>query len=207
MSLELHAVVLAGDITEYRQIDPVVLDDQSLLPPHKPRILPVVAEDDAYDPVREVLGERTTEVESDRVVWRRTARAKNEGEIAGMIAEKDEAIEAEFTRLYNLPIDYEVGGETYTFHADEQARENITGVLMAYREAVGLGLSLPDPRPWTPMGEGPISISRAQLAGLGIAIAARKDALFTIKKMKQAALSAMTDPTAIHAVDPAEGWE
>jgi hypothetical protein len=79
---------------------------------------------------------------------------------------------------------------------------------MAYREAGDLGLSLPDPRPWTPMNaDAPISISRAELAGLGIAIATRKDALFTVKKMKQAALAMLTDPAAINTVNPLAGWE
>lgn len=202
----IYALVKDGEILEFRADAPNV--DQSTLAEGKPRLLPVEVIAEEYDPVSEVLEGPTYEVEASRVVERFTARAKNSDEIAAMKVRKDAAIEAEFHRLYNLPIAFAVGEAAYTFHADEQARENITGVLMAYREAADLGLSLPDSRPWTPMNEGaPISITRAQLAALGIAIAARKDALFTIKKMKQAALAAMTDPAVINAVDPLAGWE
>lgn len=202
-----HALVLNGEmIADPRDFEPNV--DQSELAEGKPRWLPVDVEEDAFDPVTQVREGPTYEVEAARVVEHYTSRAKNEDEIAAMKADKDAAIEAEFHRLYNLPIAYTVGGTEYTFHADDQARENITGVLMAYREAADLGLTLPDPRPWTLMNvDAPVSISRAELAGLGIAIAARKDALFTVKKVKQAALATLTDPAAINAVNPLSGWE
>lgn len=201
----IYAVVKDGEILGYRAEAPNV--DQSTLAEGKPRILPVEREEAPFDPVTQVREGPSYEVESTRVVERFTSRAKNGDEIAAMKAAKDTAIEAEFQRLYNLPILFTVGEVEYTFHADEQARENITGVLMAYREAADLSLAMPDPRAWTPMDSGPISITRAELAALGIAIAARKDALFTVKKVKQAALAALTDPGAINAVNPLAGWE
>lgn len=199
------ARVLDGEIIGFVHEAPNV--DQSLLAPGKPRILPMEVEADAFDPVSQVQEGPTYEVESARVVERYTSRAKNGDEIAAMIAAKDAAIEVEFVRLHNLPIVHEVGGVEYTFHADAPARENITGVLQMYYEADRLGSPLPDPRPWTPMGVVlPVQITRAELAMLGMAIGLRKDALYIIKKTKQAVLAAMTDPVEIDAVDPLTGW-
>jgi len=201
-----HALVKNGEIVEFRNYAPNV--DQSELAEGKPRMLPVETIRDEYDPVSQVHEGPSYTVEADRVIERFTSRAKNQNEVAAMIAAKDAEIEAEFTRLYCAPIAYSVGGVEYTFHADTNARENITGVLQMYREAALVGLTLPDPRQWTPMGSAdPIEISRAELAGLGITIGARKDALHTIKKARQKALAAMTDPAEIGAVDPITGWD
>lgn len=182
--------------------------DQSKLAAGKPRILLVVRESEAFDPITQVQVGPAYEFEEDRVVERFTSRAKNSDEIEAMKAAKDAAIEAEFTRLYCAPITYSVGGQEYQFHADPAARENITGVLQMYREGALIGLTLPDPRTWTPLGmNDPIQISRAELAGLGITIGARKDGLHTLKKAKQKALWAMTEPADIDAVDPLTGWD
>jgi hypothetical protein len=182
--------------------------DQGKLATGKPRILPVEIVTDEFDPISQVQEGPTYEVEETRVVKRFTSRAKNEGEIEAMKAAKDAAIEAEFVRLYCAPINHTVGGQEYTFHADAQARENITGVLQMYYEADRMGSPLPDPRTWTPFGSSdPISITRAELAVLGMMIGARKDALYTIKKARQKELAAMTDPAEIDVVDPQTGWD
>lgn len=201
-----HALVKDGEIVEFREYAPNV--DQSGLAPGKPRMLPVETVYDDYDPVSQARLGPTYTVESARVVERYASRAKNETEIAAMISGKDAEIEAEFMRLYCAPIAYSVGGVEYQFHADISARENITGVLQMYREAALVGVNLPDPRHWTPLGsDDPILITRAELAGLGISIGARKDQLHTIKKARQKALAAMTDPVEINAVDPTSGWD
>lgn len=200
------ARVKDGEIQEWVYLEPNV--DQGTLAPGKPRILPVVTEADEFDPVTHVLEGPTYEIETARVVERFTSRAKNEYEISEMIAGKDAEIEAEFTRLYNLPIMHEVAGVEYEFHADAAARENIQGVLDMYNEGDRMGSPRPDPRPWTPKGEPAfVMITRNELALLGIAIGTRKDALYAIKKAKQAALSVMTDPAAIDAVESLSGWE
>lgn len=200
------ARVKDGELLGFVSEEPNV--DQSLLAPGKPRILPVETESDPFDPVTQVQEGPTYEFEEGRVVERFTSRAKNETEIAAMVAAKDAEIEAEFNRLYNLPIVHTVSGQEYTFHANAPARENITGVLQMYYEADRLGSALPDPRPWTPMGVTlPVQISRAELALLGMAIGQRKDALYTIKKTKQALLAMMSDPAEIDAVDPFTGWD
>ena len=201
-----HALVKDGEIVEFRNYAPNV--DQSELANGKPRMLPVETVEDEFDPISQVREGPTYEIEEARVVARYTSRAKNQDEIAAMIAAKDAEIEAEFTRLYCAPVTYSVGGQEYQFHADTNARENITGVLQMYREAALVGLTLPDPRSWTPLGSAdPIEISRAELAGLGITIGARKDALHTIKKARQKALALLTDPAEIDAVDPLTGWD
>lgn len=202
----MYALVKDGEVLEYRNYEPNV--DQSELAPGKPRMLPVEEEVDEFDPVTEVLDPTTEVVEEQRVVLKRTKRAKNEDEIVAMQQEKDEAIEAKFKELYCGPIKFTVSGVEYDFNADTDARENIQGVLQMYREAELVGMTLPDPRPWTPMGSlSPISITRAELAGLGIAIGARKDQLFIAKKLKQLAVWETTDPVVIDAVEVDDGWE
>lgn len=201
-----YALIQNNEILEFRNYAPNV--NQSELPNHKPKMLVVEIEEEDFNPVSQIKEGPTYEIESFRVIEKYTSRDKNLEEIRAMIDRKNDEIENEFFRLYNLPILHEVSGVEYTFHADAQARENITGVLQMYYEADRLGPPLPDPRPWTPMGEGgPVQITRAELALLGMAIGIRKDALYTIKKTKQASLAIMTDPADIDAVDPLTGWE
>lgn len=120
-----------------------------------------------------------------------------------LIAAKDAAIEAEFHARATAQIAHTVGGVSYEFHADAEAIGNISGVVLL----ITAGVSVPDPRPWTPVGSfSPIDITHAELVGLGAAIAARKDALFVIKKAKQAAVAAMTDAGDVAAYDAAAGW-
>lgn len=201
-----HALVKNGEIVEFRNYAPI--GNQNGLAAGKPRMVPVVTIQPAFNPVTHVQEGPAYEVEANRVVEHYTNRQKNPAEIAEMIAEKDAAIEAEFGRLYRLPITYTVGGVEYQFHANDQARENMTGVLQMYYEADRLLAPLPDPRTWTPLGSNdPIQITRAELAVLAMMIGARKDALHTIKKARQKALSAMTNPVLIDAVDPLAGWD
>lgn len=123
--------------------------------------------------------------------------------LSELIAAKDAAIEAEFQARTSAPIAHTVGGVSYDFHADAEAIINISGVVLL----IASGVSVPNPRSWTPVGTfTPIDITHAELIGLGAAIAARKDALFAIKKLKQAAVAAMTDAGDVAAYDAAAGW-
>lgn len=193
--MSLYALVKNGEIIEYRNFEPNV--DQSLLAAGKPRWLPVV--DNEYDPIAQMRGEMV--VEETRIL--RPARDKTVDEVAEMRAAKDEAIDAEFQRLFRLPINFTVGGQAYDFHADEDALQNIMGVVIL----INSGVPVPNPRKWTPKDVLiPIDITHAEIVGLGAAIAARKDALFIKKKQKQYALSLLTDPVEIYAIDVTEGW-
>lgn len=194
-----HALVKDGAILEYRDAAPNV--DQTKLHPAKPRLLPVVVERPDHDPETQVLTGPTYVVETARVVERYAARAKNETEIAAMIAAKDAEIEAEFVRRHTAPIAFEVEGDVYNFHADAGAFENIMGLAIL----VGAGIA-PNPRNWTPLGAAD-PVENVDVVALGAEIAARRDALFVIKKTKQKALALMTDPADIAAVDPLAGWE
>lgn len=197
-----HALVKDGAIIEFRNYAPNA--DQSELAEGKPRMLPVEIAAAEFDPVSQVVEGPVYEVEETRVVERYTARAKNSDEVAEMKSAKHEETEAEFARLYCEPIAFTVDGVEYQFHADAEARENISGIVLL----IAIGAPIPNPRPWTPLGSmTPVDITHAELAGLGGAIAARKDALFTIKKAKQAALAELTEPVDVDAVDPLAGWE
>lgn len=192
------AKVLNGEVLEYRSEAPE--GNQSHLAPGKPRWLPVEVTDVEADPVSQVRAGPVVTVLATKVKHVFSSRAKNADEIAAMIAEKDEALEAEFTRLTNEPISF----AGHLWHADAGARENIMGIVLL----IATGAPVPDPRPFTPHDQDePVNLTHAQFVGLGAAIAARKDALFVIKKLRQAALAAMAAPLAIDAVDPTDGWD
>lgn len=203
-----YAKVLAGAILEYRNDPPLDHDDNPVtseqLAAGKPRWIPVVVVDPDLDPTTQVKEGPITAVGADAVTEAFTVRGKNADEVAAMIADKDSAYEAEFTRRCDLPIVLPVGGVDHSWHADAEARENLMGVILL----IATGVPVPDPRPWTSMdSDVPVSITHAGLVGMGAAIAARKDALFVKKKTMQIALSAMTDPAQIAVVDVTQGWE
>ena len=194
-----YALVKNGEILEWRDYAPNV--DQAALAPNKPRMLPVI--ETPYDPITHV--DDGFDVQATQVV--RLVRVKNADEIESMRERKSNEIESEFASRWQLPITHSVSGQSYEWHADQEAVDNITGVLLAYGEAERIGLTLPDPRNWTPKDSlAPVSITRAELIGLGLAIAARKDALFVTKKQKQYAVTQLSDPAAIDSYDAA-GWD
>lgn len=198
----MHALVKDGAILELRDYEPI--GDQSQLAAGKPRQLPIEVVRPEFNPVSHVIEGPEYTFEATRVVEAYTVRAKNGDEVAAMIAAKQAQIDAEFQRRCALPIEFAVGGETYRWHADAEARENILGVVLL----IATGVPVPNPRPWTPVGYlTSVDVSHAELIMLGATIAGRKDALFVIKKAMQAAVDVMTDPLQIAAVDVAEGWE
>jgi hypothetical protein len=193
-----YAKVLDGTILEYRDEPP--LGDQMQLPEGKPRWLPVEIVRPDFDPVSEIETGPTVVVLEASVQEVYASRPKDTGEIAAMIADKDRQIEAEFAARCDAPIPF----AGHVWHADAAARENIIGIVVM----IAAGVPVPDPRPFTPVGEDdPVQLSHADFVGLGAAIAARKDSLFVVKKARQAELAAMTDPAEIDAVDAGEGWE
>jgi hypothetical protein len=192
-------------VLEYRTTPPNV--NQSLLNRSKPKLLPVEIENESFDPVTQVREPYQVVVEPTRVVHRYTVRDKTEEEIAAMASAKCDQIEREFQRLSQLPISFEVGGHAYMWDADQEAIRNITGCLQAYVEGAAIAVTLSDPRSWTPVDSfSPVSISRNELRGLGLTIAGRKDALFVKKKIKEAAVTAMTAASDIIAYDVTTGW-
>lgn len=204
---EYAKVAPDGSIMEVTAVDaPLVGIDHSH--ENKPRWLPVETEQDECDPVSQIIVPHPLVVDGARVLRRFEAVAKSAEDIANMIAGRCNEIEGVFQRLWQLPIQFTVNGEDYEFHADQEAVDNIMGCLMAYREGEAIGIALPDPRNWTPKGfDKPIAISRAQLTQLGLAIYARKDALFACKKAKQAQVRGMSDAHEIDSYDVSVGWE
>lgn len=195
-----YAKVLNGEILEYRADAPI--GNQSQLAEGKPRWLPVEVTDPAFDPVTQVRTGPVLTVLSTKVKEVYTVRSKTAGERNGMIDAKDAEIEAAFVARCDAPIDVDVGGETYTWHADAAARENIMGVVLM----IAVGLPIPDPRPWTPKDGEPVMLAHSDFVGIGAAIAARKDALYLIKKAKQAEVAELNDAAAIADYDVEAGW-
>lgn len=198
-----RALIFKGEVVRYVDSEPSPGD---LTKPHpsKPHVVPVVEEAADFDPVGQTKGPKQVVVDDDRVVWSWPVFDKTEAEIEEMRAGTREAIEAEFERRWQLPIGFTVGGHPHEWHADANAVGNISGVVLM----IAAGVSVPNPRPWTPKGSlQPVDITHAELVGLGATIALRKDALFAIKKAKQAAVAAMTDPHEIDAYDATTGWD
>lgn len=202
MTIMAWDIVKDGVIVGRRDTAPA--GDQSALASSKPRILPHVDVRPDYDPVSEVLDGPMVDIGPSEVTYTWTKRAKNQEEINAMQAEKVALIEAEFLARAYAPINFVVGGQTYTWHADRDAIENILGVVVM----IVSGAPVPNPRNWTPKGSlVPVSITHSELIGLGAAIAARKDALFAVKKTKQATILAASAPHDIANHDAAVGWE
>lgn len=217
MTHKLYVRVLDGEIIGKPEwFDDELVGDQSLLAEGKPRLYEMQSITDEYDPVTHTYDSLVVDIQEEnlKVVHHHRYRPKNEDEITAMKWEKDTAIESVYFTLYNAPIQLTVNGTEYTFHADQQARENITGILDMYNvqdrliaQEIEIENPINDPRPYNPMGTLPIMISRDQIGCLGHAIGVRKDKLYTIKKTKQYLLWVMTDPADVHAVDPNTGWE
>ena len=113
-------------------------------------------------------------------------------------ANADQKIEIEFHKRASEPIAHVVSGVSYEWHADNDALQNIMGIVLL----INSGVPVPDPRPWTPKGAWtPVSITHAELIGLGAAIAASKDALFIAKKAKQAEIADLDTVEAVEAFD------
>ena len=113
-------------------------------------------------------------------------------------ANADQQVEIEFHKRASEPIAHVVGGLSYEWHADNDALQNIMGIVLL----INSGVPVPDPRPWTPKGSSTsVSITHAELIGLGAAIAARKDALFVAKKAKQAEIAELDTVEAVAAFD------
>lgn len=195
-------IVKDGVVIGRRDVAPI--GDQAALAPSKPRILPRVEVRPDYDPVSEALDGPVVEIGSVEVTYTWTKRAKNAGEIATMAREKDEQIEAEFERRWAAPIEHAVNGIAYRWHADRDAVTNIMGVMLS---AQARGLSTSTVRTWTPCESNtPVEVTIADVIAIGLAIVQRKDALFAIKKVRQAALAAMS-AAEIDAIDASVGWE
>jgi hypothetical protein len=113
-------------------------------------------------------------------------------------ANADQQVEIEFHKRASEPIAHVVSGISYEWHADNDALQNIMGIVLL----INSGVPVPDPRPWTPKGaRTPVSITHAELIGLGAAIADRKDALFAAKKAKQAEIADLDTVEGVAAFD------
>lgn len=169
----------------------------------KPYLLPIEDTRPSLDAVAEVEEGPVVTILADKVtrVW--TVRAKTSGELDALRATARRRVEAEFQARWQAPIDY-IG---HTWHGDQAAADDISGVLAIYREMERMGQPPPPTRSWTPYGAlTGETVTRDQLAGLGIAIGVRKDALFRRKKLHQAAIAALTDAHEIADYDASAGW-
>ena len=195
------ALVKDGVIIEYRDYPPA--NDQSVLAPGKPRMLPVVEERADYDPASEALDGPNIIIGATQVTKRWTKRAKTQSEIDAMIALVDARLEKEFDRRWMAPIAHTINGVEYMWHADRDAVTNIMGVMLS-AQAAGIGLDAT--RTWTPVeSDVGVQVTIADVIALGLAIAQRKDALFATKKLRQAALKTMP-PSDLATYDVSVGW-
>lgn len=187
-------LVKDGAVIGQRNEAPV--GDQLALPPHKARYLPRVEVKPDFDSISEVLEGPEVTFPGDSVVYTWTVRPKNADEIAELINQKRAEIAGEFERRWTAPIEVAVSGVSYLWDADTDSITNIMGVILS---AQVMGVPESQTRTWTPsVSDTPVELTIGDVAALGVAIAQRKDALFAIKKMRQAQVSQMTSPQEIH---------
>lgn len=174
-----HALVLNGEILEYRDYAPNV--DQSELAPSKPRMLPVVKVNEKFDPVTQVRTGPQYIVEVNQVSEAYTVRAKNEGEIAVMKAAKIAAVKRE-------------------------AERRILAIMPEYKQRNNLALGVelvtshgPDPAQWPEQAQALFAAVTAQWGQIKT-IRQASDA-------KEAAVNALTSPVEINDYDALAGWE
>jgi hypothetical protein len=206
--MPLHALVSPdGSIVEFRDFEPQ--GDYLNVHGGKPRWLPVVRRGaEAFDEHAFVLEGPVYEVQSTQVQATYTLRPRSSDEIQAIRVAKYAEISAEFERRWQLPIQFPVGGQLYVWDADQQAVDNILGVLNAYREAASINITLPDPRSWKPAYQNAsVTVTRADLVALGLAIANRKDVLFAKKIAKKTEVDALTEPADIVAYNALSDWD
>ncbi len=101
MSAPAYAVVANGAVVEYRSAAPNV--DQALLAPGKPKILPVVVQNESYDPVTQTRTGPVITVQANQVLWTYTVASKTPAEVTAMRDAKLLALRNEFgKRLYAI---------------------------------------------------------------------------------------------------------
>lgn len=173
-----HALVRDGKIEEFRDYAPNV--DQSKLAPGKPRMLPVVVENDAFDPVTQVREGPEIVVEAARVVERFTVRAKNADEIEAMRSAKVARIKA-------------------------MAERKILAIMPDHkqRNAQALGIEMvtkhgSDPAGWPADMRAVHSALMGQWASI--------KAIRAVSNTKEAEVAALKTAAAVHGYDVTTGW-
>lgn len=80
-------------------------------------------------------------------------------------------------------------GDVCQFQCDTDSRENIIGI----NTAISIGLSVPNPRPWTPKGaQTPVMVTHEEFAAIGQAILNKKDELYQIYFAHKTAINALS---------------
>ena len=116
---------------------------------------------------------------------------------------KDRAWNYMETVLNDATVNVTINAVSYPFTADAEARENIMGI----NTAIAVGVPVPDPRPWFPKGYTvPIQVTHADLASIGAAILAEKDAVMQVYFTHKAVIGALTDPQAVLDYDVTTGY-
>jgi hypothetical protein len=193
-----YALVRAGAVVD--TVAAIPSDSVQAPRPGKGYWLPLVDVVPQYDADTETLDGPAVDVGAGQVTRTWTARARTADEWESLRAAPLARIEREYAARWQAPIDY----AGHTWHADQEAVGNISGVVLM----IAAGVPVPNPRPWTPLGSlTPVSLTHAELVGLGAAIAARKDALFVVKKAKQAEVAALSSVSALLSYNATAGWE
>lgn len=176
-----YARVLDGVVLGYETFDGPI-DDQSKLPAGKPKLLPVVEFNKAYNAVTQIqVLPPAVVVEATRVTWTYTNRPKTTAEVDNMRENKINAVHTQATdRLQS------------------KAGAAMSQQIMALTKLMQLIYKYTDRTAWSAADKNTVSqaINRLQLI----------DATRTTEDTKVTELQALTDPTAINAYDPATGW-
>jgi hypothetical protein len=182
MATALYGKAQGSQILEYQEFaEPI--DDQSQLPPNKPKWLKVVPVNDAYDPVSQV---RTGPVEAvdapnSRITWTYTVRAKNADEINGMRQNKLNLVHGEATKRLT-----------------PKSGAALSQQIMALSRLMQMIYKNTNWAAWSQADKDTVqtSINRLQAAQTN------RD----VEDAKVGELQALNDPTAINNYDAMTGW-
>jgi hypothetical protein len=179
MAQQEYGKVLNNQILEYDYFE--VIDDQTLLPPNKPRWYLVVEVNAAYDPVTQVREGPTDVIDNAALQIKRTysTRGKNTAEIDSMRNQKLANVRAQADlRLTKIG--------------------TVAQQIWALTRLVQMLYSNTD---WHSWPQAQVDLATTMLSRLNNMVQVRQ-----VEDSKQAELQVLTDPVAINNYDVTTGW-
>lgn len=178
--MALYGKVQGTTILEYQDFAGPITD-QATLPPGKPKWLPVVEQNASYDPVTQVREDYAEIVETTRIVWRYTVRAKTTSEVDGMRS-------AKLANVHNEA----------TVRLQPKSGAAASQQILALTKLMQLIYKYTDRTAWTQQDKDTVQACVQRLQS--------SDPVRAVEDNKVGDLQALTDPAAINAYNTTTGW-
>jgi len=181
-----HALVKDGEIVRFEDFD-----ETPTLAPNKGAWLPVVVEggEASADPTKRLV----ETVEAERVLREWVDRP-----LAELKSEKQEAIRA--LRWQRETGGIVVGG--VPIRTDEKSQAKLNGAVSLF----GLDPAMTEISSWEAVPGVFVSLSKAQIDGIAVAVGAHVQACFNRSRVLSEAVAAAADKAALDAIDITAGW-